>query len=191
MNIVVRAAEERDLPQIRDLIDKYIAVDFYTLEDLEGMLRGEDDLLFAAVDTDRDDTVAAFFYAFLSTLDRALEVLHVKERPEALAGYDGNARVGVYKTTVTDPAYRKKGIFTAFMTDLQPVLRERGAGLLMNTALRPYGGDVPIAKILRDTGFVPVSTLYRPWVGKWGYCPYCRQYYCICDAVLYIREFTR
>ena len=191
MKIEVRAAKEKDLPQIRDLIDRYIAVDFYTYEDLEAMLRGEDDLLLAAVDTDRDDKVAAFFYAFLAPLDRALEVLHVKERPEALAGYDGNARVGVCKTTVTDPAYRKRGIFTAFMTDIQPVLRDRGAGLLMNTALRPYGRDVPIAGILRDTGFVPVSTLYRPWVGKRGYCPYCMKDYCICDAVLYIREFDR
>jgi hypothetical protein len=75
------------------------------------------------------------------------------------------------------------------MSDLQPVLRERGAELIMNTALKPYGRDIPIKRILQDTGFVPAATVYRPWAETKGYCPYCRQDYCICDAVLYIREF--
>ena len=84
MKLEVREAEARDLPQIKRLLDDLIAVDFYTMEDLEGMLRKEDDLLFVAVDEDRDDTVASFFYAFLSTLDEALAVLHIKEKPEVL-----------------------------------------------------------------------------------------------------------
>lgn len=191
MKLEVRKAQTRDLEQIKRLIDDTISLDFYSIEDLEGMLRGEDDLLCVAVDEDRDDYVAAYFYAFLSTLDKALEVLHVREKPEVLRDHAGDERVGVYKTSSTDPAYRKHGIFSAFMSELQPVLRSRGAQMILNTALRPYGREIPILGILQDTGFVPVSTLYRPWAEKKGYCPYCRQDYCICDAVLYVREFDK
>ncbi|MCR4805328.1 MAG: hypothetical protein K5981_06690 [Clostridia bacterium] len=189
MKLKVREAEARDLPQLKRLSDDLIAVDFYSMEDLEGMLRKEDDLLCIVVDEDRNDTVASFFYAFLSTLDEALEVLHVKEKPEVLQKLDGSTRVGVYKTTATAPAYRKRGLFSAFMKDLQPVLRGRGARMILTTALHPPGREIPTLNALRSTGFVPVSTLYRPWVGKKGYCPYCGQDYCICNAEFYIREF--
>ena len=189
MELEVRRAQARDLPQIKRLIDETISRDYYSVEELEGMLRGEDDLLFVAADKDREDAVAAYFYAFLAPLDEALRILHVKEKPQALEKYAPDARVGVYKTSSTDPAYRKHGVFSAFMSDLQPVLRARGAELLMNTALKPYGREIPIRRILRDTGFVPVLTMYRPWAETDGYCPYCKQERCICDAELYIREF--
>ncbi len=189
MKLEVREAQAKDLPQVKSLADKYISQDFYSLEELEGMIRGEDDLLFVAVDTDRDDAVASWFYAFLAPLDEALERLHVPERPQALSRYTGNERIGVYKTSSTDPAYRNKGVFSAFMRDLQPVLRGRGAQMIINTALRPLGREIPILHILRDTGFVPVMTLHSPWAQTKGYCPYCKQEYCICDAVLYVREF--
>lgn len=182
----VREAERRDLSQIKRLIDEYIAVDFYTMEELENMCSGEDDLLYVVTDGDR---VAAYFYAFLSPLDEALRILHIQRKPAALQGCADSERVGVFKTTSTDPAYRRRGLFSAFMTDLQPVLRERGAKRIITTALRPVGREVPIRHILERTGFVPVMTLYRPWVGNTGYCPYCALEHCICDAVLYIREY--
>ena len=188
MKLEVRQAQKRDLPQIKRLIDDYISRDFYSIEELKGMIRGEDDLLCVAVDTDRDGLVVSYFYAFLSTLEEALRILHVPGRPDALRKYTGNERVGVYKTTSTDPEYRNRGIFTAFMADLQPVLRDRGAVMIINTALRPLGRQIPILNVLRRTGFVPVEELYRPWTTS-GYCPYCKQAPCICDAVLYIREF--
>ena len=189
MKIEVRTAEVRDLERIKYLIDNCISRDFYSMAELESMLEREDDLLYVAADTDRDGLVAAYFYAFISTLDEALRVLHVEEKPEALQQYQGNERVGVYKTSSTDPAYRNQGIFSAFMADLQPVLREKGSKMIINTALRPLGREIPILNILRDTGFSPVMTLERPWAKKKGYCPYCKQDYCICDAVLFMRVF--
>ncbi len=189
MKLEVRAAEVRDLPQIKRLIDDFISRDFYSVKELEEMLRREDDLLYVAADEDRDGFVVSCFYAFLSTLDDALRILHVPGRPKALQKYAGNERIGVYKTTSTDPEYRNRGIFSSFMADLQPVLREKGAKMIVNTALRPLGRDVPIANVLRKTGFVPAAELHSPWADTKGYCPYCKKEYCICDAVLYIRKF--
>ena len=189
MRLETRMAEIRDLPQIKRLIDENISRDFYSIEDLEAMIRGEDDLLCVVVDADRDGRVVSYFYAFLTTLDEALRLLHVPEKPEAFQKYAGSERVGVYKTTSTDPAYRNMGLFTAFMADLQPVLRDRGAKMIVNTALRPFGREIPIRNVLRKTGFVPIAALHSPWAGTKGFCPYCKQDYCICDAVLYAREF--
>ena len=190
MKLEIRQAQASDLPQIKRLTDDYISQDFYSAEALERMLSGEDDLLFVAVDTQRDGLVVSYFYAFLAPLDEALRILHVEDRPEALRAYPGTLRVGVYKTSVTDPAYRKQGVFSAFMSDLRPVLRSRGAEMIINTSLRPLGRDVPIRNILRDTGFVPLQTLHSPWAETKGYCPYCKKNYCICDAVLYMNDFT-
>ena len=190
MKLEVRAAETGDLPQIKRLIDNCISRDFYSLEELGGMIRNEDDLLYVTADADRDGMVVSYFYAFLSTLDEALRVLHVQGKPGMLQKYTGNERVGVYKTSSTDPDYRNRGIFSAFMADLQPVLRSKGAEMIVNTALRPLGREIPILNILRNTGFVPITTVYRPWAEKKGYCPYCKRDYCICDAVLYVKEFS-
>ena len=190
MKLETRLAQPRDLAQIKRLIDANISRDFYSIEDLERMIRGEGDLLYVVVDADRDGIVVSYFYAFLSTLDEALHILHVQEKPEALQKYAGNERVGVYKTTSTDPAYRKLGLFSSFMANLQPVLKSRGANMIVATALRPFGQEIPIRHVLMKTGFVPVLTLHSPWAGTKGYCPYCRQDACICDAVLYIREFS-
>lgn len=189
MSLEVRRAEARDLPGIKRLLDNNISRDFYSIEDLEGMIRGENDLLYIVEDEDRDGMIVSFFYAFLSSLDEALRVLHVQEKPEMLKKYSGNECVGVFKTTSTDPDYRKRGLFTSFMEGLQPVLRSRGAQMIVATALHPYGREVPTRNVLRKTGFVSVSDLHRPWVETEGYCPYCRKDHCICDAVLYIREF--
>ena len=189
MKIAVREAEARDLKLIKSLIDQCISRDFYSIEELEGILKREDDLLYVAVDEDRGGWVAAYFYAFISTLDEALRVLHVQGKPEALQKYAGSERVGVYKTSSTDPEYRNRGVFSSFMVNLQPVLRAKGAKMILNTALRPLGREIPILNILRDTGFSPIMTLRRPWAEKKGYCPYCKQDHCICDAVLYMKEF--
>ena len=191
MRLVVREAEQKDLTQIKYLFDNYISQDFYTLEELEDMLCREDDLLYVAADEDEDNKVVSCFYAFLSPLDEALRVLHIHDKPDVLHKYAENERVGVYKTTATDPEYRKRGLFSDFMTDLQPVLRDKGAAAILTTALRPFGKEIPFLKTLKETAFVPIQTLSRPWAEKKGYCPYCRQDYCICDAVFYIREFDR
>ena len=143
MGLEVRRAEAKDLAGIKRLLDDNISRDFYSIKDLESMIRGEDDLLCVVTDEDRNGMVVSFFYAFLSTLDEALRILHVKEKPEALQKYTGDERVGIYKTTSTDPDYRKRGLFSAFMADLQPVLRSKGAQVIIATALRPYGREEP------------------------------------------------
>ena len=59
MRLVVREAEPQDLTQIKDLFDNYISQDFYTLGELEDMLRREDDLLYVAADEDEDNKVVS------------------------------------------------------------------------------------------------------------------------------------
>ena len=188
MKLEARAAEARDLPAVKRLTDAYLTRDFYSLETLEGMLHGERNLFYVVADADRGGAVISYFYAFLSPLDEALQILHVPEKPEPLPKYGGDALVGVYKASSTEKAYRKQGICTSFVRDLQPVMRARAAKMILATALRPLGREAPMRHIFVDNGFRAISDLYRPWKNIRGYCPYCKRDYCICDGVFYIKQ---
>ena len=187
MKLEVRRAEARDLPGVRKMVDEYIAVDYYSEEELEDMIRGDGNLLYVVADEDRDSEIVSYFYSFMTTLDEALPLMHVSEKPEALAQYDGNTPVGVYKTTSTADGYRNLGLATSFIRGLEPEFRKRGAKMIIATALRPLGREVPMRHILHDSGFVPIGEVLRPWVEMTLYCPYCQKTHCICDAVFYVK----
>ena len=188
MKLEVRRAEARDLPEIKRLIDEYIAVDYYALEELAACIQGDQNLFYVVTDADRGDAIVSYFYAFLAPLEEALPLLHVSKRPEALAGYAPDTPVGVYKTSSTEKAYQKHGICSSFIRDLEPVLRARGAKLILGTALRPLGREVPMRHIFHDNGFQAIAEIYRPWVDMYLYCPYCKQHHCICNAVFYAKK---
>lgn len=188
LRLEVRRARESDLAAIKALLDLTLARDFYSMEALRGMLANERDLLYVVVDADKGDEVVSYFYAFIAGLDEALRILHVKEKPEVLSKYDKNTLVAVYKASSTKKEYRKNGICSSFVRDLQPVVRDLGAELILATAVHPYGREEPMRHIFNDTGFTTVTRMYRPWAGIRAYCPYCKQEYCICDAVFYIKK---
>lgn len=188
MNLETRKAEFRDVPELKRMIDAYLAPDYYTQEKLEACIQGERNLFYVVTDADRDGAIAAFFYAFLSSLDEALAIMQVREKPEALAKYDGNTTVGVYKTVSTGKDYQKFGICSSFVRSQEPVLRERGAKLILVPAMRSPAGVVPAKAILQDNGFEPIAEIIRPWEDMDIYCPYCGHYHCICDAVFYFKH---
>ena len=190
MKLEVRRAEERDLKAIKRLIDVYIAEDYYSMELLEASIRGENNLFYVVTDADRDDVIVSYFYAFLSTLDEALPMLHVSEKPEALKRYGGDTLVGVYKTSSTEAEYQKHGICSSFIRGLEPVLRQRGAKLLLATALHPLGREVPMRHIFEKNGFNAITEVPRPWVDMYLWCPYCQQHHCICNAVFYAKRLN-
>ena len=188
MKLETRRAEAGDVPELKRMIDECLAPDYYTREKLEACMRGERNLFYVVTDADRDGAIAAFFYAFLSPLDEALEIMQVRERPEALQKYDGDTTVAVYKTVSTGKEYRKSGICSSFVRGQEPVVRERGAKLILVPAMRSPAGAVPAQGILRENGFAPIAEILRPWEDMDIYCPYCGHYHCICDAVFYVKH---
>ena len=188
MKLELRDAETGDLPEIKHLTDDYISCDFYSMDDLDRMLHGERNLLYVVTDADRDHAIVSYFYAFLAELDEALRRLHVHEKPEMLRQYGDDTLVGVYKASSTEKEYRKQGICSSFVHDLEPVFQERGAKMLLATALHPIRKPVPMRHIFRDNGFTVIADLSRPWADIRGYCPYCKQDPCICDGVFYMKK---
>ncbi len=188
MKLEIRDAEARDLPEIKQLMDTYLSRDYYTMEELEGILSGERNLLYVVTDADCGGEVVSYFYAFVAPLAEALRILHVKEIPEYLSNYSGETMVAVYKASSTKEEYRRNGVCSSFVRDLQPVVRDMGAKLILATALHPQGKEEPMKHIFISNGFSAIAELYRPWSGVHSYCPYCRQEYCVCDAVFYIKE---
>ncbi len=188
MKLELRDAETGDFPEIKRLTDEYISRDFYSMDDLDRMLHGKGNLFFVVTDAERDNAIVSYFYAFLAELDEALQILHVPEKPEALRQYRGDVPVGVYKASSTEKEYRKQGICSSFVHDLQPVFQERGAKMLLATALHPAGKPIPMRHIFLNNGFTAIADVYRPWARIPGYCPYCKQDPCVCDAVFYMKK---
>ena len=188
MKLETRKAEDRDLPAIKRLTDEYLAQDYYSLEELEACIHGDRNLFYVVTDEERNNEVISYFYAFLAGLDEALEIMHVKEKPEPLRKYDGDALMGVYKLSSTEKAYQRHGICSSFVRRLEPVLRERGAKMILATAMRSPDQKVPMKKIFHDTGFSAIAEIFRPWEEMTLYCPYCNRNHCICDAVFYVKN---
>ena len=188
MKLEVRRAEMRDLPEIKRLIDVYIAEDYYSLELLEASIQGENNLFYVVTDADKNDAIVSFFYAFVATLKEALPMIHVTERPAALSEYSEDTLVGVYKTSSTEKEYQRHGICSSFIKDLEPVLRARGAKLILATALHPLGRKVPMRHIFTNNGFSAITEVSRPWVDMYLWCPYCKRHHCICNAVFYVKR---
>ena len=188
MKLETRAAQSRDVPEIKRMIDECLAPDYYTPEMLEACIQGDRNLFYVVRDADRDDALAAFFYAFLSSLDEALEIMHVHETPEALRGYSPDTPVSVYKTVSTSKDYRGQGICSSFVRSQEPVMRQRGAKMILVPAMRSPAGAVPANDILQNNGYIPIAEIYHPWEELEIYCPYCGHYHCICDAVFYMKK---
>ena len=188
MKLKVRNAEYRDLPEIKRQIDEYLAVDYYSLEALEACLKDARTLFYVVTDADAGDAIVSYFYAFIDTLNGALETLHCAEKPEVLREYGDDTLVGVYKTSSTVKEYQKHGICSSFIRDLEPVLTQRGAKLILATAMRSPQGVVPMRRIFQAHGYDEIAELIRPWHEQYLYCPYCGRHHCICDAVFYAKR---
>lgn len=188
MRLEVRNAEFRDLPEIKRQIDEYLAVDYYSMETLEACLKDARTLFYVVTDADAGDRIVSYFYAYVVPLREALGSLHAPEKPEALKGYGDETLVGVYKTSSTVKEYQGRGICTSFIRDLEPVLRRRGAKLILATAMRSPEGAVPMRRIFRAHGYDEIAELIRPWHEQYLYCPYCGRHHCICDAVFYMKK---
>ena len=188
MKLEIRKAEEQDLGDLKRLIDTYLAQDYYSEEELRADIQGEQNLFYVVTDADRGGMIVSFFYAFLAPLDEALEMLHIRERPAALAEYGGDTLTGVYKTGATAADYQKKGLCSSFIRDLEPVMRERGARLIMTTAWRLPNLSVPAGKMVRNAGFQEACVIRRPWESLTLYCKGCGRTHCICDAVFFVKK---
>lgn len=190
MKLKVRNTELSDLPEIKRQIDEYLAVDYYSLETLKKYLEDDRTLFYVVTDADADERIVSYFYAYVAPLQEALETLHCAEKPEALRPYGNETLVGVYKTSSTVKEYRKHGICSSFIRDLEPVLKRRGAKLILATAMRSPEGAVPMRRIFEKHGYAEIAELIRPWHEQYMYCPYCGRHHCVCDAVFYAKRLN-
>lgn len=179
----IREAESRDLSAVKRMTDDYIGKDFYTLSYLEEILKNENRYLF--VYADEQDAAVAYLYLLATTFRDATELLHI---PGDLLDIAPDTRVGVYKTACTQKEWRGRGILTAFLAGLEKVLRQGRVQWILFTALQMPDGRIPVHKAVSAAGFSPVGTLSQPWIHTDAYCPYCKNRYCTCNAVVYTKE---
>lgn len=183
MTEAIREAVWGDLAAVKRMTDEYIGKDFYTLPDLERILKRENEHLY--IYADHQDTAVAYLYFLEMDFGDAMEFLHI---PDGMLSISRGMRVGIYKTACTEKEWRRKGILTLFLNRLEQMLGEKALQYILFTALQKPDGTVPVHKAVTAVGFLPDGTLKQPWVHTRAYCPYCKMEYCVCDAVVYIKE---
>ena len=67
-------------------------------------------------------------------------------------------------------------------------MEEKTLQCILFTALQKPDGTVSVHKAVTAMDFLPVGMLKQPWVHTRAYCPYCKMEYCVCDAVVYVKE---
>jgi len=188
LKLEIRFAEDRDLPEIKRQIDEYLSPDYYPMDVLTDVLHRPGTLFYVVTDADAGDRIVSYFYAFITPLRDALSELHSSQIPEVLRGWDPETPVGVYKTSSTVREYQRLGICTSFIRDLEPVMRDRGARMILATAMRSPAGVVPMRRIFDSHGYSVIAELHQPWHEQEIYCIYCNHYHCVCDALFYMKE---
>lgn len=180
---VIREAVRGDLAAVKQMTDAYIGRDFYTMPDLERILERENEHLY--IYPDGQGTAVAYLYFLEMDFGDAIRFLHI---PDGMLSIPRGARVGIYKTACTQEEWRKKGILTLFLNRMEQVLAGRALRYIIFTALQKPDKTVPVHKVVTEAGFFPAGTLKQPWVHTHAYCPYCKMEYCVCDAVVYLKE---
>lgn len=183
MTGVIREAVERDLVAVKRMTDENIGKDFYTLSYLKKILKHENEHLY--IYADAQDTAVAYLYFLEMNIDDAMQFLHI---PDGMLRFSPDMRVGIYKTACTEKEWQRKGILTLFLNKMEQVLEQRALQCILFTALQKPDGTVPVHKAVTAMNFLPVGTLKQPWIHTHAYCPYCKMEYCVCDAVVYIKE---
>lgn len=182
----IRAVRFDELPRVKELTDKYIGDNFYTIDYLEHVYYADKKDIYVC--TDHQDYPVAFFYIFSASLKEALEVLNIAYEESGLEMYDENMRVGVYKTSCTDEAYRGRGIFRMFLPMIQEKFMDESIRVMMLPALRTPNGMIAVQSAVTGFGFEAAAVAAHPWSHIDSPCPYCGNRYCQCDAVLYKKE---
>ena len=182
----IRRAVPSDRDLIKRLTDSYISKDFYSPGDIRGMMEEKDHRVYI-YETDEGEGVA-YFYVFVSSLKEASEVLGIPEGMESLTGYDPEMRVGVYKTTVTEKAYRRGGILSAFLEGVEDDIKDMGGRMIYFVAACIHGNEIPVDTAVRNAGFVRKERMEKPWKHIFAHCPCCGKDYCECDGVIYTKD---
>ena len=180
---IIREAVQRDLVAVKNMTDEYIGKDFYTMPDLESILKHENEHLY--IYADAGDMAVAYLYILEMNFGEAMELLHI---PDGMLRFSHNMRVGVYKTACTKKEWQGKGILTSFLNKMERILEQKTLQCILFTALQKPDGTVPVHKAVTAMDFLPVGMLKQPWVHTRAYCPYCKMEYCVCDAVVYVKE---
>ena len=180
---VIREAVQRDLVAVKNMTDEYIGKDFYTMPDLERMLKHENEHLY--IYADAGDMAVAYLYILEMNFGEAIDFLHI---PEGMLKFSHNMRVGIYKTACTKKEWQRKGILTLFLNKMEQILEHKTLQCILFTALQKPDGTVPVHKAVTAMDFLPVGMLKQPWIHTHAYCPYCKMEYCVCDAVVYVKE---
>lgn len=183
----IRLAEEKDLEQIKKLIDENISIDFYSIDYLRDTLSDSDRNIY--ISTDELDVPVALLYIIFTTYGKAKELLKIPQETE-LPALSDDSRILIFKTTCTDIHYRKSGILSSLMDTAEADCRKRGYPYIILEAIRIPSGKIPNEKGLQYHQFRPVKEILHPWADTNSYCPYCQNQFCQCNAVLYIKELN-
>ena len=182
----VRIATKEDALIIKDIIDKGISKDYYSIEDINDYIDDNNKYLLV-VASDEDKPLAAMFCIKGKLKDMCLNE-HITYPDPIFSKYNANTETVVYKTASTYKEVRCKGYVGQLFEEYNNIFNNTEHEIRIGLAIVLPDGTVPIKKHVDKYGFKPTKIFEKPWNKIKSYCTYCGNNYCECNGLLYLKE---
>lgn len=182
----IRYAKLSDVNVIKDIIDDAISIDYYSQEDIEKYINDNNCLFFIYVDSE-DNPIACL----LCEKGKLEEICNKDNIPYPDACFDSfnpNDNVIIYKTAATRKQDRNNGILADFLKQADVISRGIDHALKLCLCLILPNNKIPVHSNVIKAGFKQIKRVKSPWIHINSYCSYCKNQFCKCDGMVYIKE---
>lgn len=182
----IRFATLADTTEVKKIMDEGISQDYYSIQEIESYINNENNYLLVSV-SDEDKPLAAMFCS-KGTLKEMCELEHIPYPDSIFDKYSEDAQAVVYKTASTYKAERCNGHVKDLFYEYDKMFNDIAHELRIGLAIVLPDGTVPIKSHVDKYGFKAKKLIKSPWSYLKSYCSYCKNEYCQCDGMIYIKE---
>lgn len=182
----IRLARLEDANCIKEIIDGSISIDFYSIDKLKEFILNKNSIFYVYTD-DNDIPVACLFCEKGSLYDICLKD-NIPFEDEVFKKYNKDTKTIIYKTAATRVNYRSKGILRSFLREAAVECSKIDHDVVAALCLVLPDGSIPVHRHVTEDGFKQIKLFKSPWKNIKSYCSYCKNEYCTCDGMLYLKE---
>lgn len=182
----IRPAIPEDVNEIKKIMDEGISQDYYSEDDILEFI--ERDNYYLLVSVSEDDKPLAAMFCIKGSLKDMCELERIPYPDEIFSSYNDDSIAVVYKTAATYISERRHGHVDKLFNEYNNIFNRTEHDLRIGLALILPDGRIPIKHHVDDSGFKPKKIISSPWSHLKSYCSYCKNDYCQCNGMIYLKE---